>query len=115
MLLTLGSTLWAILNLTSDSPEGDPFDSPYYWSAWIVIPLLAVLAAVLRPAWPRPLWWATALVLPSVVALGLQGTIFHNPDDGASFWIVGEVLLIMNGAIALGAATIVMTFRRKAR
>jgi hypothetical protein len=31
LLVDAGLGVWAVLNLTSASPENDPFDSPYYW------------------------------------------------------------------------------------
>lgn len=104
LLVLLGAGTWAVLGATSDSPEGDPFDSVLYGATWIVLPIIAFGATLLRPQWPRPLCWAAALVLPSAVALAVQGTVLHDPEHGASLWMVGEMFIAMQGGFVLGAA-----------
>ena len=99
-----GAGTWAVLSATSDPPERDPFDSPLYWTTWIVLPVVAFGTALLRPQWPRPLCWAAALVVPSALALAVQGTVLHDADHGASLWMVGEIFIAMQGCFVLGAA-----------
>jgi hypothetical protein len=84
-----------LLVATSRTAESDPFDSPLYWGAWIVFPAIAFFVAAYHPRRRGPLTWALGLVGPWMLLLVVMGTIGHDSDDGASFWVVGEVFLVI--------------------
>lgn len=84
---------WAILlQETTTSPESDPFESPWYLWSWLLLPALGGLAAlVVGPA--RPFLWAAAMVGPFAVLVALEGTVWWDSADGASFWLIGEIFV----------------------
>jgi hypothetical protein len=90
---------------TSRTDDGDPFDSTLYWWSWLLLPAAALLASFVRPYGRRPLMWTAALIVPLAIEVALFGTVWHDPDDGASFWIVGEMFVAVQGAVTLGAAS----------
>lgn len=104
VLLGVGVGLWA-LNSTSDPQEQDLLDSPYLWWTWLFGAVVAFVAGYLRPGGRRPLWWSLALVSPAGLALAVQGTVLHDPDQGVSFWMLGELFIIFQGILLLAAAT----------
>lgn len=91
------------MRTTSSTSEGDSFDSSLYWWSWLILPAVAGAASFARP---RPLLWTAALIVPIIVAVALLGTVFHDPDDGASFWVLGELFVLVQGAITFGAASV---------
>ena len=97
-LATVQVILFWAMRATSRTSGGDPFDSRLLWWAWLILPALACLATAVRPWGPRPRWWTGALVAPFGLEVALFGTIFHNPDEGASFWIVGKIFVLVLGA-----------------
>lgn len=50
---------------------------------------------------PR-VWWGLALVAPQMIAAAVLGTVLHDPDQGASLWMVTEVFLVVDGLLAWG-------------
>jgi hypothetical protein len=77
------------------------------------MPFLASAATYLRPGPLRPALWAAALVLPAAVALGVQGTVLHDPRHGASFWILGEMFIVIQGLVAFAAANAAGSLARR--
>lgn len=98
-LAALASGIWVMLTVTGK--HDDPFDSPYYWWTWLLMPGVSLAAAAGRPARPRPFRWTAALVLPWMLMLAVQGMTSLDSDG---LWIVGEVFLVAQGAVVLGAA-----------
>jgi hypothetical protein len=101
--LLAGGTLWVLaLELTTDN--GDPFDSPLYWWGWLVLPVCAFIGA--RLGVERTLLaWGITLALPLACWTLVGGTLLSSQDEGASFWIVGELFVfVWAGLIAMGAA-----------
>lgn len=102
--MAAGSTvLLLVMRATSETGDGDPFDSPMYVWSWLLLPMIAAVAA---RKWPtrRPAVWAIALMLPMAVGVAVIGTVLHDPDDGASLWIAGEVFVLVQGLAVWGAA-----------
>jgi hypothetical protein len=89
-----------LLVLTTRSKEGDFFDSPGYWATWLLFPGIALVASLFRPTARTALVSAASLVGPPMVVLAFLGTVGHDPNDGASLWIVGEILLAIEGLFA---------------
>ena len=48
--------------------------------------------------------WTAALIVPLAIEVALLGTVWNDPDEGVSFWLVGEVFVAVQGAVTLGAA-----------
>jgi hypothetical protein len=91
---------------TSRTDDGDPFDSRLYWWSWLLLPPAAMLASFVRPYGTRPLLWTAALIVPLAIEVALLGTVWHDPDEGASLWLVGEVFVGVQGAVTLRAARV---------
>jgi hypothetical protein len=89
---------------TTRTDDGDPFDSTLYWWSWLLLPAAALLASFLRPHGRRPLLWTAALIVPLAVEVALLGTVWYDPDQGVSFWVVGEMFVAVQGAVTLAAA-----------
>src|SRR4051794_12645928 len=99
----LGALYIAACRASSPMGDKDPFDSGLWGAGWLILPGVACVAALARPM--HPLVPAVALAGPQAVATFLFGVVWFDPADGASFWIVGEALVVGLGAIvALGAA-----------
>lgn len=109
LLGSVGVATFFILGASSDV-GGDPFDSPFYSWSWVALPVLAGLAAIANPA-TRPIVWAAALHLPLMVGVAYLGTFGHDPNDGASLWMAGEVFLVVQAALAIGVAALARTQR----
>jgi hypothetical protein len=101
-----------LLQATSDSADSDPFDSPIYWLTWLLVPACALSAGYALPHTP-PGVWVAALMLPMAVGVALLGTIWHDPDDGPSLWVAGEVFVGVQAALAWGAASAGSSLRRR--
>ena len=102
VLLQIG--LFPLMRATSSTGDGDIFDSSLYLWSWLVLPL--VTAACGWRFYREPPWvWVVALVVPLAVEVALLGTVLHDPDDGASLWIVGEFFVLAQALpIYLGAS-----------
>jgi len=105
--------LFALMSATSETSDGDPFDSPLYWWTWLLWPACALVAAAVFPDTPASLWTA-ALCLPLAIGVALLGTIWHDPDDGASLWIAGEVFVGIQALVTHIAALLGSKMRRRA-
>lgn len=92
-----------LMRATSRTDDGDPFDSSLFWWLWLILIVTGYLVSRWRPG-PPPLFWTTALIGPLVVAVALLATGWHDPDDGASFWILGEMYVLALGGFAFVAA-----------
>lgn len=99
ILFAIGLLFWLLCFVTSGSSGGDFFDSPYYWSGWLVLPAVTGLIAWLRPRRAHA-WFGVVVVMPQAIAVTLLGTVFHDPASGASLWIVGLVFVGIQGAVA---------------
>jgi hypothetical protein len=105
LLVLLGCTGVAtvpVLISTSDA-TGDPFDSSLYWWTWLVLPAVAAAAAFADPS-TKPIAWIGALYVPVVLGVAYIGTIGHDPDDGASLWMAGEMFVVVQATLSFGAA-----------
>ena len=91
-----------VLRATSTSGEQDPFDSDWYWGSWLVLAGAAFLAGYARPALAAV--WGWLVVVPFAVILALAGTVFHDPDHGASMWMAGEVFVFAQAGFAAFAS-----------
>ncbi len=80
-LFAIGLLFWLLCYVTSGSVGGDFFDSPYYWSGWLVLPAATGLIAWLRPRRAHA-WFGVVVVTPQAIAVTLLGTVFHDPDRG---------------------------------
>lgn len=89
--------------VTSPSTSSDPFESSLFRWSWLIVPAAAGVASFVRP---RPVLWTAALIVPIVVAVALLGTVLHDPDEGASLWLIGEMFVLLLGAITFGGASI---------
>lgn len=73
------------------STDHDPFDSP------LLLPVIAVLAVLCGLAgWREPrggFWWGVVVAVPYLVGLWAQSTFF--PGEGASFVVLGFVILVL--------------------
>lgn len=106
--------LLQLMRVTSTTHDGDPFDSPLYWWSWLLFAATAFLASYARPAW-RPWRWTAVLIVPLIVEVALLGTVWHDPDDGASFWLAGEMLVFVQGLLTLAAAGVGALLRLRPR
>lgn len=114
-LAVLQVSLLFMMRATSRTPGDDPFDSPLFWWSWLILPACAFLASFARPDGARPLLWTGSLIVPFVIEVALLGTLWHDPDEGASFWLVGEVFVLALGGVTLiaGVAGASMRTRRR--
>jgi hypothetical protein len=39
-----------------------------------------------------------------MLLVAYEGTVAHDPANGASLWLVGEIFLVVQGALIFGAA-----------
>ena len=102
--MAAGSTgLFLVMRATSETADADPFDSPLYAWSWLLLPIVAAVAA---RTWPRrsPVVWAIAITLPVFVGVAVVGTVLHDPANGASLWIAGEIFVLAQGLAVWGAA-----------
>lgn len=97
---------FGLMRATSSAVSGDPFDSQWFWNSWLIYPVLAGLAAVARPAGNRPLWWTAALIVPFVVEVAVLGTVLHDPAEGASLWLLGEIFVLVLGGVTYAGACV---------
>jgi len=91
---------------------GDPFDSPIFWWLWVLLPACGIGAGLLWPTQARYPVWSAAFFGPAVVLTALAGTTWHDPEDGASFWILGEMLIVVLWAVTYAASLLSATVRR---
>jgi hypothetical protein len=96
--------LLAAMRATASTDDGDPFDSGLYGWSWLLLPAAATLASFIRPHGSPPLLWTAALIVPLAVGVALFGTVWYHPDQGVSFWVIGEMFMAVQGAVTLGAA-----------
>lgn len=101
-----GGALWVWMAVvTTRSSEGDFFDASIFKWGSVVIPMIAFLGAFAGIE-RSPIAWGIAFVLPAVIWTFLAGTVLFDPDQGASFWVVGEVFLAILGAFTAAGAAI---------
>jgi hypothetical protein len=96
--------LFLLMRATSRTADHDPFDSPLFWWIWLILPTCAFLASYGRPDGSRPLLWTAALIGPFIIAVALLGTVLHDPKEGASFWLAGEVFVLALGGLTFARA-----------
>ncbi|HEX7167592.1 MAG TPA: hypothetical protein VF230_11485 [Acidimicrobiales bacterium] len=92
--------------------NADPFDSSMFWWAWLLYPALVGAATWARPAGHRPLLWTAAVVAPFATYVAFAGTAGHDPDEGASLWLVGEIFIAMQAVFTLFVAMLVHASKR---
>lgn len=104
-LLAIGAIWVLVARLTTPPGKGDDFaDSPLFLWGFLLLPAVAFFGARARFE-PRPLAWAALIPLPAALWTLLGGTVFFDDDQGASFWIVGEMfLLVLSVFVGAGAA-----------
>ncbi|MDH4171247.1 MAG: hypothetical protein OEW42_16820 [Acidimicrobiia bacterium] len=107
-LLAVGAMAAIALQATTDSPDNDPLESGLFWYLWIAFPVVAFVAGMVFPKLSA--WWGFALTLPAMGLVFLGGSVFYDSDAGASFWVMGEVVLLVLAAwstlfAVMGAAT----------
>jgi hypothetical protein len=83
----------------------DPFDSPLYWWSWLITPVLGMTLGLIFPL-VRCRVWMWVIVVPTMLGVALVGTVFHDPDEGASLWVVGEVFVVVQALIVSAAVGI---------
>jgi hypothetical protein len=89
--------------VSTSQSSGDPFDSPLFQWTWLIWIVIALVAGFVFPTSP-PRLWAAALLGPFAIGVALLGTVWHDPANGASLWMAGELFLAFLGLVALGAA-----------
>ena len=102
-LFTTGTVYIVACHLTA--PGNDGFDSPLWKWGWLVLPLVAALAGAIRST-PSAAY-SGALIGPQALYTVLFGAVLHDPDEGASFWMVallfiGILFVIAGSAQMLG-------------
>jgi hypothetical protein len=117
VLVAFQVALLLLMRETSRTADNDPLDSSFFWYSWLILPGCAFLASYARPDGARPFLWTAALIGPFVIELALLGTVWHDPDEGASFWLVGEMFVLILGAVTFAAASAgaSIALRRRAR
>jgi len=100
----VGSVFWLVCERSSGTGDSDFFDSSLWWFGFVILPGFALVASAAQPRYPRQ--WAILLVLPQAIATVLLGTVFHDPDDGASLWMAGLVFVGLQGMVSFGGANL---------
>lgn len=90
--VVLSVVSWFLMDAVSSN--GDAFDADLYWSTWLILPLLVAIAAAVWPDGHGPPTWSAALFVPWMAIIAWEG-INHDPTEGASFWIVGEIFTLV--------------------
>ena len=111
-ILAAGVAWVVLLLLTTSSPERDPFDSPLLWWGFVVLPSIAA-AGTASGLEDSSLAWAIGLAGPSGVFAFVAGTILHDPDRGASFWLLGEVTVVVLAALVFAGSAVGDHLRRR--
>lgn len=90
--------------MTLAASTRDAFDSPLFFPSYVVLPVAAAVGAFMGID-RAPLAWAVGLVLPGMCWTFVGGFLLFDEANGASFWPIGEaVLVVLFGLIAVGAA-----------
>ena len=97
---------FAVMRATSRTDDHDPFDSVLYWWSWLALPPIVCLLSFARPGSGRSLLWTAALFLPFMIEVALLGTVWFDPDDGASLWIAGEIFIVFQAALTYAAGEV---------
>ena len=100
----VGGVFWLVCERSSGNGDSDFFDSSLWWFGFVILPGFALVASAAQPRYPRQ--WAILLVLPQALATVLLGTVFHDPDNGASLWMAGLVFVGLQGVVSLGGANL---------
>jgi hypothetical protein len=114
VLVGVSLVTFLLLRVTTKSNEGDFFDSPGYWATWLLFPLIGLVATLFRPSARTAFLAGLALVGPLMAILFVSGTFGHDPNDGASFWIVGEILLVIEGLFAVVGGLVAVVIAKAA-
>jgi hypothetical protein len=103
--LSIGVVWILVLRWTAPPSKGsDSFDSPLFLWSYLLLPSVAFLVARTRFE-PSPITWAALIPAPAAVWTILGGTVFFDHNQGGSFWIVGEMfLLVLSVLVGVGAA-----------
>jgi hypothetical protein len=96
---------------TTPSADLDPFDSKLYPLTWILYPALAAAASLIRSGPWRTEAWTIALVLPFMIEIMLVGTARPSADVGANLWLLGEILILIQGGFTYTVARIALRIR----
>lgn len=92
----------AQVGMQATAVQDDAFDSPVYPWTWVVFPLTASAASAAQPSVRNVLVFSAALVVPVLLGTFLLGAVLYDGSGGASFWMVAEVLtLVQGGAVVL--------------
>ena len=91
VLLAVGMGFWLLCHRTRGA--NDFFESPFSWWGWIALPAIGAIAGAGRAG---DYWLHAALLVgPQMLALAVLGTALHDPEEGASLWMVGETFLVV--------------------
>ncbi len=109
----ISTAAWLVVMGTS-THSMDPFKSPIYSLTWVAGIASVAVASALNGRGTRPAAWAACSLIPGVLALALAGTVFHDPDDGASLWLAGAFFVVIQGGVAwaVGAVTSQCRYRK---
>jgi putative effector of murein hydrolase len=109
----ISTAIWLLLKATAPAEfDHDPMDSPLLDWIWLILPVAALLAGAVGGI---PWLVALAVVIPLVVGVVLEGTVFYESSEGASFWLVSAFGFVLVGAISGLAANLGMRFRRRSQ
>jgi hypothetical protein len=98
LLALLSSIALLVLRLLSMTARpgsaDDPTDSPFIAVMWLGLPLLVLVACLVRPGVYKSMTWVAAAVIPPSVVLVASGTVLYDGSGGASLWPIGLVYLM---------------------
>jgi hypothetical protein len=106
-----GSAFWWLCNQLSSSE--DFFDTSLWSYGFVILPAVAFVVSLVEPKCPRV--WAILLIFPQAIATVLGGTVLHDADDGASFWIAGLIVVGIQGVFAYGGGALGVQLRNRIR
>lgn len=103
---------FAAMRATSTTSDSDPFDSPLYLLSWIVVPLLAAAATLLRSKGHRPIAWVACLAVPWMALVFGYAVTLDAPEGDANLWFLGEILILLQAALAYVSAMVALRIRQ---
>ena len=102
-MLTIGSGfLWLLI---ATGPAGDTLDSPLFWWGWLALPAAAFCLGASVGRTSGTLWPAAGVVPLAVDAL-FEGFLFYDESEGASFWMLGMLMLAVLACSCSAAANV---------